>query len=428
MSLFGAMTTAISGLSAQSKALGYVSNNLANSQTVGYKRVDATFQDMLTQSNQIVHAPGSVIARPDYTNTLQGPIEQVENNLSLAIGGQGFFSVTASRGQGSDGQQIFDDRQMFTRAGDFTMDRQGYLRNGSGYYLQGWPVSTAGGVDRTTLQPIQVTQSVFTPLPTTSVELSANIPALSPPATPADARSFSTQVQVYDNLGKRHALTLNFAQTPGTPGPSNSWDLTVTPNPTSGPISIPIVFGSDGTIQSFNGVASPVGTAITEVLNMNFGQGPQNITLNLGSFGVPVGLTQYAGNDFTLRDMRQDGVPPGAYSGIAIRENGDVAVNYDNGQSRVISRIPLVGFSDADRLQRLDGQAFMRTIDSGEARITDVSVNGVGKLVVGAVERSNVDIANEFTKLIVAQRAYSANTKVVTSSDELLQETINMKR
>lgn len=121
-------------------------------------------------------------------------------------------------------------------------------------------------------------------------------------------------------------------------------------------------------------------------------------------------------------------MPLGSYAGLSMRENGDVAVNYDNGQSRVVARVPLVAFSDPDKLQRLDGQAFMRTVESGEARVTDASSNGVGKLVTGSLERSNVDIATEFTKLIVAQRAYTANTRLVTASDELLQETINMRR
>src|SRR5215208_2440623 len=147
------------------------------------------------------------------------------------------------------------------------------------------------------------------------------------------------------------------------------------------------------------------------------GQGAwyQTVTLSLGEFGVAQGLTQFAGKELVVRNLEQDGVPLGAYAGISVRDNGDVAVNYDNGQSRVVARVPLVAFNDPDKLQRLDGQAFMRTAESGEARVTDSSSSGVGKLVAGSIERSNVDIATEFTKLIVAQRAYTANTRVVTT-------------
>lgn len=433
MSLFGAMTTAISGLNAQSRSLGHISDNLANSQSAGYKRVDTNFTNLVTQSTQTMHSPGSVMARPDYTNSIQGTIEQSDNPLSLAIGGQGFFSVAQARGS-SNGLPAFDERQFYTRAGDFRMDRDGYLVNGSDYYLQGWPVDSSGNVDRTTLSPVRVSQQVFNPIATSNVEISANLPAIDPPATPGDAKSFSTQVQVYDQLGKRHALTLTFSQTPGSAGPppvagpANSWQMAISPDPSTGPVSIPITFGPNGTIDSFNGVTGTANTPVQLPFDMDFGQGVQTINLDMGRFGIAQGITQQAGTDFALRTLHQNGVPPGSYSGLAIRENGDIAVNYDNGESRVIARVPLVSFSDPDKLQRLDGQAFMRTIESGEAQVMDAATNGVGKLVVGAEEGSNVDIGTEFTKLIVAQRAYTANTRVVTTTDEMLQDTINMKR
>lgn len=433
MSLFGSMTTAIAGLGAQARALGHVSDNLANSQTVGFKRVDTNFQDLVTQSGPGLHAPGSVLARPTFTHSVQGTIEQSQNPIGMAIGGQGFFSVAQARGF-VDGLPTFDDRQFFTRAGDFRMDRDGFLVNGANYFLQGWPVDDANVVDRTRLEPIRVSQQVFNPIATSTIEIAANLPGVDPPATPGEARTFSTQVQVYDTLGTRRAMTLTFAQTPGAvgpppvAGPPRSWDMTILPNPVGGAVTIPVVFGVNGTLQTANGVTGVAGTPVEFPFTMDFGLGNQAISLNLGRFQRAQGLTQWAGTDFSLRNLEQNGVPPGAYAGLAIRDNGDVTVNYDNGQSRVIYRVPVVGFSDPDRLQRLDGAAFMRTIESGEAQVTDANSNGVGKLVVGALERSNVDIATEFTKLIVAQRAYTANTRVVTTSDEIMQETINMRR
>jgi len=425
MSLFGAMTTAISGLNAQSRSLGHIADNLANSQTTGFKRVDTNFVNLVTQSSSTAHVPGSVLARPDFTNTVQGTVEQSDNPLGLAIGGQGFFSVAQSRGS-ANGLPTFDERQFYTRAGDFRMVRDGYLVNGSNYFLQGWPVDSDGLVDRTTLAPVRVSQQVFNPISTSNVEMAANIPNLDPPATPGDARSFSTQVQVYDQVGNRNAVTITFAQmTDGTP---RGWNMTITPNPVAGGVDVPVIFGTNGTIESFNGVAGTINTPVELPFDMDFGLGNQPISLNIGRFGVAQGITNYAGKDFSLRNLSQNGVPPGAYSGLAVRDNGDIAVNYDNGQSRIVARVPLVSFSDADKLQRLDGQGFMRTIESGEAQVTDVATNGVGKLVVGALEKSNVDIGTEFTKLIVAQRAYTANTRIVTAADEMLQDTINMKR
>ena len=180
--------------------------------------------------------------------------------------------------------------------------------------------------------------------------------------------------------------------------------------------------------------AAGAGNPAELTFTANFGQGVQSLSLSLslGAFGQQGGMTQHAREgseeDFEVRTNAQVGVPLGAYAGVSMRANGDVAVNYDNGQSRVVARVPLVAFNDPDKLQRLDGQAFMRTVESGEARVTDAASNGVGKLATGSVERSNVDIATEFTKLIVAQRAYTANTRIVTASDEMLQDTLNMRR
>jgi flagellar hook protein FlgE len=439
MSLFGSLTTAISGLAAQSRSLGHISDNVANSQTVGYKRTDSNFVNFLSQSSTTLHMPGAVVARPDFTNTVQGVIEQSEDPLALAIGGQGFFSVAGSRGL-VDGQPVFDDRQFFTRAGDFRLDKNGYMVNGAGYYLQGWPaIAGTENPDRTTLAPIRIEQQVFNPIATQRVELAANLPA-DPTVDP-----ISTQAQVYDTLGRRHVVDLEF-----TPTALNQWTLSVNvPDDVAAPArgTLNLAFGAgadpavpDGTIGSLLAdpdatppsslVPSPVavGEAAEFTFTADFGEGPQTLTLNLGTYGIAQGLTQFAGKEFAVRNLQQDGVPLGSYAGLTMRESGDVVVNYDNGQSRVIARVPLVAFSDPDRLQRLDGQAFMRTVDSGDARVTDPAQNGVGKLITGSIERSNVDIASEFTKLIVAQRAYTANTRIVSASDEMLQDTLNMRR
>ncbi|WP_343894261.1 flagellar hook-basal body complex protein, partial [Craurococcus roseus] len=218
MSLFGSFTTAISGLSSQSRALGHVSDNIANSQTVGFKRTDTNFVSYLTQSNETFHSPGSVIARPDYTNALQGTIEQSESPLSLAIGGQGFFSVAAAAGTAADGTPRFDDRQFYSRAGDFRLDEEGFLVNGSGHYLQGWPADAAGRPDRAALEPIRLDQAAFNPIATGRVELAANLPAGDGTA----AAPVSTQTKVYDSLGRQHTVNLSF-----TRAAAGNWTLGV---------------------------------------------------------------------------------------------------------------------------------------------------------------------------------------------------------
>lgn len=436
MSLFGSLTAAISGLTAQSRALGDISDNVANSQTVGYKRVDTSFESYVTQSNAEMNAPGAVVARPDYTNSVQGTIQQVDGApLSLAISGQGYFSVAMAKGA-QNGMPVFDERQFFTRAGDVSVDKNGYLVNSSGYYLQGWPADGAGNPDRTVLAPIRTNQQVFNPVATSEIDIGANLP-------PDAATTPVIQSKIYDALGNLHTVNLTFTKTA-----ENAWTLAInapdaTPSTTLGTVALGFNSSNTGSIPAgtlsrmsgaTGSVTLPGSTATGDpaaiAFSADFGQGAQKVTLNLGQFNVAQGLTQYANStsEVEVRNNAQNGVPLGAYSGLSIGDNGDVTVNYDNGQSRVIARIPLVAFSDPDKLQRLDGQAFMRTPESGEARVTDIASNGVGKLVTGSVESSNVDIASEFTKLIVAQRAYSANTKVVTTSDEMLQDTINMRR
>jgi len=426
MSLFGALTTAISGLSAQSRSLGHISDNVANSQTVGFKRIDTNFISYLTSSSNAAHSPGTVVARPNYTNAVQGTIEQSDDPLSLAIGGQGFFSVASSQGT-VNGLPTFDDRQFYTRAGDFRMDRDGYVRNGAGYYLQGWPIdATTSEPDRTTLAPLRIDQQVFNPVPTSEINFAAFLPA-----TDAPGAVNPTQTNVYDALGVRQPIDLTFTKTAN----ANEWQLDIgVPNSTNGTAFGPYTLtfgdgttGKPGTIVGINGPGI-AGDPATLNFAPDFGQGAQSIDLNFGTFNEATGLTQFDAKDFSVRNQSQNGVPLGSYAGVTLAENGDVFVNYDNGQSRVAGRIPLVAFNDPDKLQRLDGQAFQRTLESGEPRVTDAASNGVGKLVTGSIERSNVDIASEFTKLIVAQRAYTANTRIVTTSDELLQETINMKR
>ena len=153
--------------------------------------------------------------------------------------------------------------------------------------------------------------------------------------------------------------------------------------------------------------------------------------LNLGRFGSSNGLTQFSSGSesgLSVNSFDQDGIPLGSFSSVTTQRNGDVRINYDNGLSRVVARVPVTVFKDPDKLQHLDGQAFLRTTESGEARVVEAGEDGAGALSTNAIERSNVDIASEFSKLILAQRAYSANTKIVTTVDELLQETLNMRR
>ena len=448
MSLFGAMNSAISGLNAQSNAFGNISDNVANSQTVGFKRVDTDFVDYLTTSNATTNAPGAVVARPDYINNVQGAITQTDNPLGIAIAGQGFFAVSQQTGQ-INNVPTFNPQQFYTRAGDFQLNKNGYLVNSAGQFLNGWAVNPANGVVNTnSLAPIQVTQTVYNPVDTTDVTLAANLPATPTTGTATAASPISSVIDVYDALGTVHAVTLNWVQ-----NAKDDWTVQVSvaddqgdpangiaANPDRG--SAEVKFGAfsgnsvpEGTVGDIGNVSGSVttpgyssGSAATLSFDTNFGSGTQTIVLNIGTYGQTNGVTQYAGSDYNLRGLTQNGVPPGSFAGITTQANGNIVVNYDNGQTRTIAQVPLITFNNPNGLQRQDGQSFTATLESGTPLAQQASTNGAGNLVTGSVESSNVDIATEFSKLIVAQQAYTASAKMVTTAQALLQTTIDMKQ
>lgn len=758
MSILGAMFTAVSGVNAQSKSLGHISDNIANSQTTGYKKVDTRFETLITVSNANLHQPGGVVASPYFANSLQGNVNQTQTQTNMAVSGQGFFVVSRAESQNAN-QTLFNDLSYYTRAGDFEVNRDGYLVNNGQYYLNGWSVDeTTGIADTSTLAPIQIVQTIDEPTATTELEFVGNLPASSV-VNPNPALA-PTNIKVYDALGNPHTVSLVWAKRAdnlwkldivaadstldpvagtlvgvndqsmavanstanvaaiaqvdtatlpsdglgfgqsltftigsnsvtvtapvggytqsqagaalvaaingnaglsaqvtagnltattfdvsadvgGTPfsmtiggsgsgqtdtvtipaaGMLNGETMDVTINGTLIQITAPVAgytatqardamiaainanvtvngqvtaaaatantftidadaaqgtftnavadtivagnvsfttatgsssanttanglpiaqvdtvtlsgtvgpgeigdswtvnigsqtisYVANGTETSLNDVAIGIaaqinansslgvtavalgstvaltaisagtpfsstvsasngstnsfidvqfGTSaatagklvgISNAYNLNgnavtptaqsadddavitfqvdYGVGPQSIELNLGRFQTTEGATQFAGQTIDVRRFTQDGVPQGIFKDLNIRDNGDVELNYDNGRSRVFFKIPIAQFYDGNSLKREGAQAFSETFDSGSARLSGAGENGAGTLRGSAIEGSNVDIAEEFSKMIVTQRAYSANTRVITTADEMLQDIINIKR
>lgn len=448
MSLFGALDTAISGLGAQSSAFGNISDNVANSQTTGFKRVDTSFEDYLTTSTEQQNQPGAVVAKPDYINNVQGAVRQTDNPLALAVAGQGFFAVSQATGE-TNNVPTFNPQQFYTRDGNFKMNSTGYLVNDAGQFLNGWSVNAASGaVNQNALTPIQVTQTGYNPIASSAVTLSANLPATPAAGTATATSPLSSPITVYDSLGTAHTVTLNWVQ-----NAANAWSVQVkvpdgvtsatdaTPATDAG--AADVTFGSvsgngvpEGTIGQVGASAADPGTVTTAgytagqpatlSFTTNFGSGPQSIQLNLGTYGSATGVTQFAGTTYNLLGLTQNGVPPGSFSSVTTQTNGNVQVNYNNGQTRTIAQVPLITFNAPDELQRQNGQAFTATQKSGTPLAEAAGTNGAGNLVTSSTEGSNVDIAAEFSHLIVAQQAYSSNAKVVTTANQMLQTTINM--
>jgi flagellar hook protein FlgE len=436
MSIFGALDTAVSGLQAQSGAFTNISDNIANSQSVGYKGVNTNFINYLTQSTPTSNGSDAVVAQPQYTNDVQGAVSQSTDPLAMAISGNGFFAVSeaaANTAGASTTTQTFQSQQYYTRAGDFTLNNKGYLVNGEGAYLDGWSVDpTTGAVNTASLAPIQVPQGNVAPIATSTATLSAEVPA-----TPTPGQPVSTQISVYDSLGTLHQLNLNWTQ-----NATNDWTVSIS-SPDANPTTIgtaeikfgstsgnPVAAGTIGSITNATGALTgssyASGGAATLNLSANFGSGAQPIALSLGSFGSTTGLTQYAGTSFNLLGSSQNGMPQGSFSNVAVDSQGNVAINYSNGFSQTVAQIPLATFHAPDALQNQSAQLFTASQGSGGASINAVGTNGSGGVDTGSVESSNVDIATEFTKLIAAQEAYSANSKVITTANQLAQTTINM--
>ncbi|HEX3575157.1 MAG TPA: flagellar hook-basal body complex protein [Rhodopila sp.] len=447
MSVLGALDAGVSGMDAQAAALSAISNNVANSQTVGYKETDTSFVDYVTQSTATSQAPGSVVALPQYMNSLAGTPTQVSNPTSLAVSGAGFFPVQLPVGTTGAGAATFSPEQYYTQAGDFSLNNAGYLQNSEGYVLDGFPAANAAGTafNTNTLQPIQVSEAPSPPVATSTVSVSGNLGA----TPPAGTTSYSSTVQIYDPAGNQQNLSLNWSQvtaagpvsatnpiTAANPAIPNEWALTATSGAsTTGPMIV--TFGSTpATAGTITGITGPAGTvptaqasgdAATVNLTLPFGTGTQNIALNLGQFGSTNGITQFAGTTYAQSSAPvQNGSPQGNYAGVTVQSSGAVVINYTNGATQTIAQVPLANFADPNALQQQSGQAFTATTASGVANVVTAGTGGTGTLVAGSVEGSNVDIATQFTQMIVAQQAYTANSKVITTANSMLQVAVNM--
>ncbi len=436
MSLYGAMFSGVSALNAQSQALGMISDNISNVNTVGYKTTSAAFSQLVTRQTANFYAPGGVRSSPISSVDRQGLLQASSSNTDLAISGDGFF-VTAGKTAPTAA-----DQRMFTRAGQFTTDQAGYLRTPSGQYLQGWATDPAG-------VPTTGNTSVLSGLESVRVSgISGNAVAsstlnvgLNLPASAANGTVVNTNVQIFDSLGVSHDVTLIW-----TKQSALNWRLTVNAPDANGaagpagreanavgpiPYQIDIRFNPDGTPDFFNGVTgdSPPNIYFD---GWTSGAAPSDLTFDLGTSGAigtakANGLTQYSGT-YTVGFVDQNGVQFGNFFGVTISDKGIVSALYDNGQTVNIYKLPIATFSNPNGLRAQNGTAFTETQQSGGYFLRSAGDSNAGDVVSSALEASNADIANEFTSMIITQRAYSAATKTITTADDMLDELIRIKR
>lgn len=421
MSILGAMFAGVSGLTAQSQAIGMISDNIANVNTVGYKGLRTSFSTLITQSgSQTLHSPGGVQSRPIQSADAQGLLQGTSSETDVAIVGNGFFVVNeaAAPGPGND--------YLYTRAGRFTTDENGDLVNADGYYLQGWPLDSTGALPATpgvlsSIQTVNVASLSGNAVPTTTMSLGANLPS-----TAANGETHSITAQIFDSLGNAHNLQIDFVYDAATP----EWDITIQ-DPTlastgavSGTVAGPITRSI-----AFDGLGAPSAITFPDI-DISWTATPaaaSTVAVDLGTLGQTDGITQFSGS-FSPGFINQDGVRFGNFTGVNIDDDGFVTALFDNGQQQALYKLPLAVFPAPNSLQLRDGNAYLETDGSGSVILLEANTGAAGSVSSFSLEASTVDLADEFTNMIITQRAYSANAKIITTADEMLEELIRIRR
>ncbi len=418
MSLYGALYAGVSGLSAQSNAIGIISDNIANVNTVGYKGTSARFSTLVTQqATQNLHSPGGVRSQPFNHIDQQGLLQATASATDIAIAGNGFFVVNEAP------NPSVGDEYLFTRAGSFFPDQNGDLVNTAGFFLQGYDLAagpaTTSASTVTGLQTVNVANLAGTATPTSTLEIGLNLPS-----TAAVGATETLTIQVFDSLGNSHDVDLLFAKTA-----TNAWSITPqNPTLTSSGVASGTVTSAAGSI-TFNGNGTPA-TITMPNIDLTYTIGGANnssIAVNAGTLGQTDGITQFAG-EFTVSKSNQNGVSFGNFAGVSIDEQGIVTALFDNGERLDIYHVPVAIFQSPNGLAAETGNVFQQTSRSGPFLLNLPQIGGAGTVAPSSLEASTVDLATEFTNMIVVQRAYSASAEIITTADEMLEELIRISR
>lgn len=435
MSIIGALNTAVSGLSAQAHAFTDIGNNIANSQTVGYKASDTDFSDYVLNSSAAQGTSETVRASTAAQNDAQGSITASANTLALAISGNGFFNVAEENGDSTTTSKSFQPTDYYTRNGNFSEDNQGFLVNSSNEYLKAYAVSSNGTIDTTTLNPINVSNVTFRPTQTSVITDIASLPGSTAAANPASTTTATTQSQtIYDAAGQQHTVTTNW-----TPSGANQWTVSASVDGAAPSATAQVTFDANGLLSGITqttpaSAAGPTnataGATASFTIPATLAGVSQPMTVKLGAIGSTSGTTMStdANNVGSAASIQTDSVTSGSYTGISMTADGNIMANFDNDHSQIIGKIPLATFADSNALTAHDGEAYTATSGSGSAVESLAGQNGAGALETSSVENSTTSLDTDLTKLITAQQAYGANAKVVTTANEMLQTVLSMKQ
>lgn len=451
--------TALTGLNAASADLGVISNNIANNNTTGFKQSRAEFGDIYSLSDlgtSTRRSIGTGVKLNSVTQLFkQGNLETTSNPLDLAIDGEGFFVL-----EDADGSNLY------TRAGAFGVDKDGYIVNTRGQTLQGYLTNpTTGEIDTGNEGPLRTQTANIDPKQTTTGEFGINLNASSVPPTQAfdfkDSRTynFSSALTVYDSLGNDHSLNSYFVRSATVPaaapaGTTSSWDVYFSMDglgldglalPAAGTAVVSGALGFDAfgaATGTYDYVTTTWSTAIALNLSVTPTNGPDPITGNgtpngaedpINTSGTPPGITikldtttQY-GSPSSTNAATQDGFATGRIVGVDVGEDGTMNGRYSNGQAKVLGQVILANFRSTAGLSPIGDTSWVETAASGQPVKGPPGTASLGLVRAGALELSNVELSEQLVKMISAQRNFQANAQVISTADQMTQTLLNMR-
>ena len=477
MSINSGLFAGVAAVAAQSTAFAVISDNIANVNTVGFKDTTTQFQALVTQSLSTSASAGGVKSITQTDPIKQGLLQGTENSTDVAIDGNGFFVTNEAP------VPAIGDEYLLTRAGNFIKDENDKLVNSAGFYLQGYATDGTGAIENgatrdllTSLETVDLSKFQRVAKKTENVELNLNLNANSPIKGAAGFAADITNLTIYDSLGNDYLLKLQWSRLSQTSA-TNTYSClatlentdtsltTTVANDETGVPALPggvtnpnaaagefiVQFNNDGTpkaistepgVEPAGGGAFPadgtVGTAasvnigfttaaITAAFGADRAVDPIELKITIGNFGTSSGVTQYDA-PYQTSLLNQDGNGPTDLERVSFDDKGLLTAVFSDGSSRPIYKLPIATVPAPSELEALSGNAYRITADSGEAVLNFATEGGAGRVSASALENSTVDIAGQFTDLIIAQRAYSAATKIITTGDELLEEITRVKR
>ena len=430
MGVLSSMWTGVSGLQAQGEGLGVTADNIANANTTGFKASRAEFQDQMARSLKGIDG-GNQMGRGVRIGAInpvlaQGNIDNTDRGTDLAINGDGYFQVKGSEGTG------------FTRDGSFHFDKNGFLVNTGKQRVQGYQADERGKIE-SRLGDIKFPRALVNATGTKEVKMDLNLDS----REIADSKTFdikdpyktshyATAVEVYDSQGSKHLVNVFFNR-----GADRTWTFrglvdgkqieggTPEGQEMGQVMAGTLKFTEEGKLESQELTESTMnfagGAKQDQQIKFNFGD-------DLASGGKGIDGTKQFGKESDIVNWKQDGYSAGMVNSLSFNDEGVLTVSYSNGQVMDLGQIALAKFENAEALFKTGGNTFKESRDSGTASLGAARSSGRGSMVAKSLERSTVDLASEFVNMITGQRGFQANSKTITTTDELLGEVIQLKR